>query len=269
MDSLKAFRHETMFGNLYYADTINSVVVNPIQNTLLAYTLLRADSMAPRQLAKMRNFFLEQRNGGFWQNTYESAKVVETILPDILQNRTNVKKVSLSMSGDTTLLIEKFPFEMKLRPDRKVSVIKTGDFPVYITNYQRFWNPAPLPASGDFEITTSFDADSLTLTAGREVTLTAHVRVKKNADYVMLNIPIPAGCSYADKSQKRGPETHREYFRNETAIFCQHLREGAYEFRVKLIPRYTGAYTLNPAKIELMYFPTFKANDGIKRVRIK
>lgn len=105
--------------------------------------------------------------------------------------------------------------------------------------------------------------------AGQETKLIVNLEVKKDADYLMINIPVPGGCSYADKGNYFKNEVHREYFKNETTIFCEQLKKGNYSFEVNLIPRYSGKYTLNPAKVELMYFPTFNANNELKRVTIK
>jgi alpha-2-macroglobulin len=44
---------------------------------------------------------------------------------------------------------------------------------------------------------------------------------------------------------------------------------GAYQFEVELLPRYSGAYHLNPAKVELMYFPVLHAHEAVKKVIIK
>ena len=127
-----------------------------------------------------------------------------------------------------------------------------------------------LDVKGDFEITTHFNNDSASiLKAGKETILIADVVVKKDAEYVMINIPIPGGCSYVDKKTYYRNESNREYFRNETTIFCEHLQKGKYTFEVKLMPRYNGKYTLNPAKVELMYFPVFNANNETKKVKIK
>lgn len=32
--------------------------------------------------------------------------------------------------------------------------------------------------------------------------------------------------------------------------------------------RLSGSYTLNPAKVELMYFPVFRGNERVKKIRI-
>ncbi|MGV8090770.1 MAG: carboxypeptidase-like regulatory domain-containing protein [Mangrovibacterium sp.] len=272
-DTLKYYQQTTLFGNIYFEDKKEqtSLLDNAIQNTLLVYRILKADSSKNALiLGKMRNFFLENRRTGYWRNTYESAQIIETILPDLLAGKTEPAKPELKIRGDENKTITEFPFEMKFDPAKNIRISKTGDFPVYLTGYQKYWNTDPQMTKGDFEITTSFGHDSITsLKAGKEVTLIADVKLKEDAEYVMINIPIPGGCSYADKKNNFRNESHREYFKNETAIFCEHLRKGKYSFEIRLIPRYTGNYTLNPAKVELMYFPVFRGNEGMKRIKIK
>ena len=86
----------------------------------------------------------------------------------------------------------------------------------------------------------------------------------------MVEIPIPAGCSYdKDRSSVNYYEVHREYFKNKTSIFCEKLNAGTHVFRVKLQPRYSGSYTMNPAKVESMYFPVLSGRNNIKKVVIK
>ena len=176
----------------------------------------------------------------------------------------------LNLTGDVSKTITEFPFQMEVSPNQAIEITKKGDFPIYLTNYQRYWKKTPKAAKGDFEITTHFNNDSASLLkAGKETILIAEVTVKKDAEYVMINIPIPGGCSYTDKKANFRNESNREYFRNETTIFCEHLPEGKYTFEVKLMPRYSGKYALNPAKVELMYFPVFNANNDSRRIGIK
>ena len=271
-DTLKHYQKSTMFGNIYYADDSlqSTLLINNIQNTLLIYKILKADSAGNvNTLGKMRNYLFEGRNTGYWQNTFESAQIIETILPDLLKYDSSVEKPELQINGDVEKTVSEFPYEMKVKPTQKLNVIKTGSYPVYLTGYQKYWDKAPKENKGDFEVTTHLnDNSSSVLKAGEEVTLTAEVQVKHDAQYVMINIPIPGGCSYADKRNNFRSESHREYFKNETAIFCEYLPEGEYSFEVKLIPRYTGNYNLNPAKAELMYFPVFSGNNEVRKVRI-
>ncbi len=273
LDTLASYKKTTLFGNVYYTDEQQgyNLLTNDLQNTLLVYRILKSDSLDHNEtLGKIRNYFLENRKRGYWRNTYESSQIVETILPDLLGNKTKLTKPALTIRGDINKTVTEFPFEMKVDPESHLGISKSGDFPVYFTSYQRYWNSSPKVKNEDFEITSHFDPEPApVLTAGKEVKLVVHVTVKKDAEYVMINIPIPAGCSYSDKKNYYGNESHREYFKNETSVFCESLSKGNYSFVIELVPRYTGVYTINPAKIELMYFPTFSANNEIKTIKIK
>ena len=274
IDTINSYRKETMFGNLYFSDDSTSYYFycNEIQNTLIAYRILRSDSIHDHQheLEKIRNYLFEMRSRGTWLNTYESSRIIETILPELLGQDKVVKPPVLTISGDISRTIDSFPFEVSVTRGDSIYIEKMGDFPVYLTAYSHYWESSPKEKKAEFEISTRFDApDNSILEAGKPIKLITSVEVKKDAEYVMINVPIPAGCSYGNKSNSSYHEVHREYFRNETAIFCENLRAGDYEFAIELISRYSGTYTINPAKIELMYFPTFNANNGIRRVIIK
>jgi hypothetical protein len=96
------------------------------------------------------------------------------------------------------------------------------------------------------------------------------LEVKKDAEYVMINIPIPAGCSYNSKDRSwSGNEVHREYDLHETRIYCERLRAGIYHYTIDLLPRYKGKYHLNPAKAEWMYFPVIYGREEMKNVVIE
>jgi uncharacterized protein YfaS (alpha-2-macroglobulin family) len=95
------------------------------------------------------------------------------------------------------------------------------------------------------------------------------VDVKGDAEFVMIEAPIPAGCTYYNKTQSYGNhEVHREYFKNKLSIFCGYLPKGTYQFQVLLLPRFTGIYRLNPARAELMYFPVLYGREAMRSVTI-
>ncbi len=122
-----------------------------------------------------------------------------------------------------------------------------------------------------FSISAAFYDDSgpaAVLEVGKSVELRVTVTADHAAEYVMVEIPIPAGCSYNSKGRGSYKEMHREYHKERVAVFCSRLTEGTHEFTVKLLPRYTGSYHLNPARVEMMYFPTFfgRENSGILEI---
>lgn len=272
-DTIFSYAKKTLFGNLYFASKQSRwFYENEVQNALLAYRIISRDtSLAKESLVKIRNFLFENRRNGSWLNTYESARVMETLLPEIIQSGNQMQKAILQIRGDINQTIEKFPFEMKLQPGDQISIDKTGLNPVYLTTYQKYHNPFPVAKTNDFIITTAFrnHRKDEPLFSGKSYTLVATLQVKKDAEYVMVEIPIPASCSYNEKSQKNYHEVHREYLKEKVSVFCDYLKEGTYQFEVEVIPRYTGKYTMNPAKVELMYFPLFNANNEIQSIKVK
>jgi uncharacterized protein YfaS (alpha-2-macroglobulin family) len=86
----------------------------------------------------------------------------------------------------------------------------------------------------------------------------------------MIEVPIPGACSYADKRPAESRvETHREYYKEKTVIFCERMEPGKYTFKIALLPRFTGRYIVNPAQVSLMYFPVVNANTVMKRVEVR
>ena len=255
-------QHHTLFGNVYWGDDSYYFFDNSIQETLLTYQILRKQGGYDELLQKVRGFFLEQRKDGHWRNTYESSLILETILPDVMaeQARGNAElKI-----GDST--ITKFPYAATVQGT--VNISKKGGLAVYFTAYQQFHNSHPEKLFNKFSVSSSFGKDKLS--AGEAVTLSVEIYAEAAAEYVLVEIPIPAGCSYVDQSQAwSNNEVHREYFKHKVSIFCSSLSKGKHTFTVSLLPRYTGSYHLNPAKVELQYFPVFMGREGMKKVEIR
>nr|WP_294947700.1 carboxypeptidase-like regulatory domain-containing protein [uncultured Mucilaginibacter sp.] len=270
-DSLINTAHKTMFGNRYWGEENYRFFDNSVQLSIIAYQIIRAEGKHPELLTKIRGYLLEQRKQGQWRNTYESALVLETILPDLLQSGKALKPAVLTIKGAATETVTAFPYTTTLK-ENAISISKIGSLPVYITGYQQFWNGKPEKVSKDFAVDTWFEkkGDKLTkLKGGEAVELKAEVTVKGDAEFVMVEIPIPAGCSYESKDQQwANNEVHREFFKEKVSIFCRKLKQGTYTFTVNLMPRYSGKYNLNPAKAEQMYFPVFYGREGMKSVVI-
>lgn len=269
-DSLLKLHKQTMFGGMYWGEEGWLFWNNSIQNTLLMYRILRRAGGYNAELSRIRQYFLEQRKGGQWRNTYESSLILETILPELFDSN---KKPKPAMVAINDTRFESFPFEKKYEPGTRLQIKKEGDLPVYFTAYQQYQNKAPLPVSKDFTVTSTLMQDGRevpALKAGKTAVLHVEVTARADAEYVMIEVPVPAGCSYESKAQSFwGVETHREYLKNKTAIFCTKMTAGHYVFDIRLMPRYTGNYVLNPARAELMYFPVFYGREGMKRVIIE
>lgn len=273
LDTFIRKQQHTAFGNTYWGEDSYAFFNNSIQNTLCMYRMLRKAGAYDDLLQKTRGYFLEQRRSGHWRNTYESSLILESILPDLLAADPDLKPATLTVQGQERISTNVFPFYKELKGGAPLTISKQGSLPVYFTAYRRYRDEKPAKVSGNFEVSSSFEESSKPVTllkAGTPVLLKVNVVVKADADYVMIEIPIPAGCSYQDKRQPYSNEdVHREYFKHKVSIFCNGLRKGKYEYTVSLLPRYTGTYTLNPAKAEMMYFPIFTGREAIRKVNIE
>jgi uncharacterized protein YfaS (alpha-2-macroglobulin family) len=165
--------------------------------------------------------------------------------------------------------ITEFPFTEKIMQSDSIKVTKTGSYPVYMTVFRRQWKSDPSEDSTYFKINSYFEDHDLDMKGGKAEKLLVCLKVRKDAQYVMVEIPIPGGCSYESKENKFSGTSHTEFFKNHVSVFYNYLKPGDYMLEINLLPRYTGSYTVNPAKAELMYFPTFSSNDELKQVKIR
>jgi uncharacterized protein YfaS (alpha-2-macroglobulin family) len=209
-------------------------------------------------------------------NTLESARLLAELLPALLaEDDALAPPVVTLRAGATTTTVTTFPYETEV-PSASVPGLRlqrAGSGPLPVALYQRWFETEPTVKDDGFRITSQVtDArgrplDQLTqgTTAYLEVTVTS----TSDADYVLVEIPIPAGCSYDDRNESRGPfAVHREYRRDRVAIFCDRLPAGTYTYKVALAPRFSGTYTLNPARVEMQYLPVVNGNGEIGVVEI-
>jgi alpha-2-macroglobulin len=279
LDTILTKRSYTALGSCYWGEDKGGLWDNPIQRTLLMYRLLRQAGGYDTLLRSIRNYFLERRGPGHWRNTYESSLILRTLLPDLVKTGVPLTPPTLRLKGfgsppaTPPATVTNFPFEAQCPAGTLLEVHKQGTLPVYITAWQRYWNGDPAKVNGTFTVSSSFISHGQPvsrLTAGEPVTLQVDVVAKGDADYVMIEVPIPAGCTYFNKTQSYGNhEVHREYFKNKLSIFCGFLPKGEYQFQVSLLPRYTGVYRLNPARAEMMYFPVLYGREALRSIVIE
>jgi hypothetical protein len=267
---------------VYYADTLREnayyryLLAGRVGTSLLAYRVLRQQGGHAAELARIRTFLLGLRGGGYWASTYETAQILTTIGPDLLGQGPGGATAQVQLSGSPALPagpVTQFPLALTLPAGTgPLALRKQGGLPVYATAYQTRWNPAPEAVGALFTVTTTLAGQTgrrVALPAGKPTELLVTVDVAAEARYVVLEVPIPAGCSYGEPAPTNHLEVHREYLQHQAGIFIDQLPVGRHTFRIALQPRYRGSYTLNPARAELLYFPTKFGRSASKRVVVK
>jgi uncharacterized protein YfaS (alpha-2-macroglobulin family) len=270
-DSLLRYKKQTVLNEVYFSDGQPARYWHSadLSSNAIAYRIVKRDSTLRDLNTAMQMYFISLRRKGGW-NTYDASNVLMSILPDLIaEGSTKKVPASVSLKGKVNETIRKFPYNIELAEGEELNVRKETGAPLYFMQYTKERVTTAHAGTDAFRIRTTFD-DRL-LKAGKPAILKATVEVKRDSklEYVMIEIPIPGGCSYADKRQFDNPiETHREYFRERTVIFCENMREGTYVFQVQLLPRFTGRYHVNPAQVSLMYFPVINVNTDMEKVAI-
>ena len=257
---------------------------NQLGVNLLAHRILR-DAGRYGAAGQVMNYLLGQsasdrRPGNLpllGTNTLESALLIQHLLPDVLADDETLRPPSVLIrrpGGEQR--VTTFPYETLISPRDlpRVQLQKEGAGPVPTAVFQRFFDRSPEADGNGFTVSSQFinarGRPIASLTKGTEATLEVTLKVAADTDYVLIEVPIPAGCSYGDRDEPRGSyAVHRAYERDRVAIFCERLPSGTYTYRVSLEPRFSGEYTLNPVRVEAQYLPTVNGNGVLKTVRVQ
>ena len=267
-------RTTTILGGVHWGNQNYTWYSNDIATTILAYKVLENDPENNRLCASIVQYFLEKRNTGYWNNTVESASILDVILPRMLADQSDVlSAASLSITGDTSFQVNKFPHQFQTDMDkiRNIDITKKGGGMIYFTAYQQIFNGQPAPVSDKFILRTFFQKNNepvTTIRAGEKIKMVVNITALHDAEYVQMEIPIPAGCNYASKNNSDW-KLYKEYFKNKVMLFSESLTKGSHQFEIELEPRYSGTYTLNPAKASLMYYPVFFGRNEMKKLIIQ
>jgi len=269
LDSIMKMKKETLYGNWYWTNSSDRIEWNSTITTLNVLEILSADSSMQGNLSRIRGYFLEKKsNECNWGNTYQTMRIIAAILPGLLREKTKAEAIRLELDYGKKIELSNFPLDTILYGVASLEATKSGNGPLYLSFFQEFHNPEPEPVEDPFRVRTWFENSSDSLVAGRAVKLHIDLQVKQKGEYIMLKVPIPAGCSYGDQAPDSWSGPHVEYYKDHAGIFYEKLNPGNYHYAIELIPRYSGAYTLNPAVAEWMYFPVKFGRNAMRKVWI-
>lgn len=249
---------------------------NELAATLLAYEIIKADSIYANRKNDIVKYLLSKRTNGYYENTAESGLILSTLLPDMVvgdpERYAKREPTIVVLSGSKNDTIKSFPAYLKLNDkNAQLDIRKQGLSPVYISVAYEYFNQVPEVKKGSFTVHTSFldKKDQSQLLQGEQVTLRVAVEVKEASEYVMIEAPLPAGCVVLNKRKTNVYESGRANFKEKTSIYCGQLPKGTHYFDIELQARYKGSFTINPASASLMYYADQQGNNEVKKVRIK
>lgn len=262
-------RHRTYTGGEYYSLNLKhrccwfNPVYEQIETSLMAYKYYsqRGDVARCRAIKLWLMQYVRNR-GRFGISLGESLslKIVKTLWQD---DKVGVRDLLYQLSIDNKIASE-LPYSTVVTDDAKLEY--KGKRTLYVSTEQKYWEEDPEVVSNGMTIKAEYV--SVNEKENRSV-IKVDVTLEADAEYLVISIPIPAGCSYDETtySYTRG-ESHREEYKDRVNIFCERIGEGSHHFEVPLNERYPGVYTINPSEVHLIYFPAFNANNKKTKVRL-
>jgi len=266
---LWAKRKETATGGLGWGEASQRWYFAPNATQVVAWHTLKKDSSKQHLLAGLKQHLMQTQGG--WGNTVERAEISNLLLTDALEKGNDpLQKTTVSVSGYGT--IEKFPAAVTINaPGDAVAIIKKGSGETFLTLAQQWQNKTPRPVDSLFAITTLWQQQNKpaddALKTGQSTNFIINVYAKKSAEFVMVEIPLPAGCVVTQKEQVWGQ--YREYLKDKVLIFFEKMEQGSHKIELPIEVRFSGRFTQNPVKIELMYQPVLFGRNGMQSVIIE
>ena len=105
----------------------------------------------------------------------------------------------------------------------------------------------------EFDIRTSIgkrDSNIYHIKTSNEFVLSVNVLAKTNQGQVVIDIPIPAGCIYAEKRfGERYNEIHREYRKDRVLIYLNSMNFGNHTYHIPLRALHKGTFNTAPGRV--------------------
>lgn len=257
---------------VFWGEELLNVKVNQLRTSLLAYEVIKKANYQSHLLPKVRNYFLHHKIHN--RNTIQQATMIQTFIDDILKEKSWKDGVAGSITVNNRTLGDDYPYELNFQPDESIKIEKTGAALDVVVNEHKI-EKNPVGTDSLFSISTKFidpetGKEVKVFHEGTNITLDVQVIVQKSTEYVLVEVPIPASCSYGGQvPTKNYYETHRESFKNKTSIACTQLPIGVHHFKIPLTFRFEGSFHQLAPSVELMYFPEVASFGKPKKINVR
>lgn len=249
-------RHLKYYGNFFYDHKAN---------LFNAYNLFKGTSVEGEMKAKFRQDIV---TGNLSQdlNTFGKAAMIQALVQDeYLENTINSQLVI-----NDQIKVNQYPHRMKIDMISKLKIQHTGA-PIWMTTSEEEFVSNPTKHDSVFSINTQFIQNSqptTTLTRGQPTQLRVDIYAYQSKDYVMIEIPLPAGVIIKDKKMYYGKD-YIEYKSDKILIFKNKISIGENTLIFDIQPIYSGKFNIPPAQISMMYYPHVYGNNLQSKIVIK
>ncbi len=194
-------------------------------------------------------------------NTFSKAAFIEALFNT---NQVANPSATVTVNGKK---ITTYPYYLAL--NNGTNTIEHNGAPVYaqVATTSTLYNPTKVDSV--FSITTTLLQNNVAvsnLQKGITTTLQVDVNTYSTKKYVMITVPIPAGCIV---QQSKNSNNNIEYRKDKIIIYQQQLAVGKQTWNFTLMPTYTGKYILPAAQVSSMYYPFINGNNADASISIQ
>ncbi len=247
---------------IFWGEKVLSFQTNIVQTSALAYQILRTDSLADHSetLEQVRSYFLNNLTVN--RNTIERATLLRVITDDIINENSLKQEVKSELKINGKLMPQEYPISLNFSSDKPLEISKSGAI-LNILVSEKSIIRSSTKTSPNFQVASAIVMKNDTVkkvARGDNFVVRCQVKVDKESNYVMIEIPIPAGAVYVNKRENRmWFESERQYHDDRVVIFASNLHRGIYNFDINLNARFSGTFNVIAPKISLMYFPEIES----------
>lgn len=255
-------------GVLYWGNASRYFYRDKSATTILALKLLAQQGTKPQMVKAIEKSYFSKacRPGGL--NTLQRALLIGFVLENLKTQVNNEVVQGFKIDGKRVI---SFPKRHE-QTGGQFTVSYTGNIEAMVLTYRLLEVRDASPDSALFTVKTHLaqkGKKTAEIALGEKVHLNVETYNRLSANHVMIEVSIPAGFSYSTAQGVKLPEeVHREYRRNKVVIYCTSFPAGKRNFTINLEPRFRGKFTQLPTKVEQMYFPDQRGNNGSSTVMI-
>ncbi|MDF1662653.1 MAG: MG2 domain-containing protein [Planctomycetota bacterium] len=242
---------------------------------------------------KLKDWLLSKRQGKRWKTTKESSAAIFGLIKYFaLTSKTRAKgkkvfqrvfKVTLNNEITRTVLIDgSNPLGSQLECLFDSSALKQGVNKIRVSGFfSKALGPVVCETTVSYVeakrklkgkenglvVTCDWSRDPRELKVDDEVTILVNLTAKQDYNYLIVNVPIPAGA-VVDRKSAKGVFAKFEARHDQGLFFLTNLKAGTRQLRFRFKCKFAGRYRVSGARGELMYSPDINGWDASAKAHI-
>jgi Bacterial Alpha-2-macroglobulin MG10 domain/Alpha-2-macroglobulin family len=214
-----------------------------------AFLLFKNTKWENEMVARFKNELLSGAEKNL--NTFTKSLLIEALVQKAGTSKANT--INASVIINDTLTIKTFPYTMPIQS--AVYNMKHIGASVFVNTAEAIVIDEPKKIDTLFNVNTNFSAAQIQ--AGKPVVFSVNIEAYRTANFVMVEIPIPSGMQIdeAQKKELSNNGQHIEFYKHKINVYYSDLYKGNHQLNFKLLPNFTGTFTLPATIASLMYYP--------------